>query len=360
MASRPWAAAIDYRVYRAAAGIGLRDGWSRIYDTGLQRAAIMPLWPRVGWPGWWHGAGAFWTPFVSPPPLAWFAAPFNAVPEQVAAALWIALMTITLLVSVWILAERSWTSRIGYALLLVLTWATAIVLVSGNVVPLVGLGVVLAWRLSESQRPVLAGAVLGLTSFKPQLLLAMPIVLLAAGVWRTLLSWVVTAGMLALLSLLSLGSHGLAAYMSLARFVSGFTAEQELSLAHVTGRAPADLVIVLAVLAVVAVIAWRGRRGHLALIFGIGLLASLAVSPYLNLEDFALLPLSAMFWLRAGVSTVTSVLAVGLALSATTASQGFVAPTLVVGAALVAAGAAWPRPQAGARRRTANAGAALP
>src|SRR5438105_221471 len=65
----------DFRLYYAAAGIGLHSGWNRIYDPDLQRAAIA----AVGGP---------YKPFLNPPAMAWLAVPFTAAGYDLAYVLW--------------------------------------------------------------------------------------------------------------------------------------------------------------------------------------------------------------------------------------------------------------------------------
>src|SRR5258708_28680874 len=80
---------------------------------------------------------------------------------------------------------------------------------------LVLLVVIACWRLAESGRPYVAGAVLGLTVLKPQLTIAVPFVLLLSGRWRITAGWAVTSGLLAIASLLVIGTLGVCDYLSL-------------------------------------------------------------------------------------------------------------------------------------------------
>src|SRR5258708_25288545 len=80
---------------------------------------------------------------------------------------------------------------------------------------LVLLVVIACWRLAESGRPYLAGAILGLSVLKPQLIIAVPFVLLLSGRWRVTAGWAVTSGALAIASLLVIGTPGVSDYRSL-------------------------------------------------------------------------------------------------------------------------------------------------
>ena len=76
-----WAAAYasdrfhnDFTFYFAAARIGLTHGWPSIYDLNLQQAELDTL-----------GSGikvAELARYISPPPLAWSALPFTALPSH--------------------------------------------------------------------------------------------------------------------------------------------------------------------------------------------------------------------------------------------------------------------------------------
>jgi alpha-1,2-mannosyltransferase len=71
-----------------------------------------------------------------------------------------------------------------------------------------------------NKRPVLSGVLLGILSFKPQLWLMVPIALLAAGRWRSLLATGVTATVMALASLAMFGAQIWQAWFELTAGVS--------------------------------------------------------------------------------------------------------------------------------------------
>ena len=64
----------DFTFYVAAARIGLDHGWSSIYDLTLQQAQLDAM-----------GSGitiAQLARYISPPPVAWIALPFTALPYE--------------------------------------------------------------------------------------------------------------------------------------------------------------------------------------------------------------------------------------------------------------------------------------
>lgn len=334
---RPGTAAVDYQIYRAVAHIGLTHGWSTIYDRGLQEQVLVPLLPRSSWPYWWQGAQPFWAPFVSPPPAAWLVMPLDALPAGPATAIWLSALSVAMVATALLITPDRWPSRLGYLAVLVVTWAPVIAVVSANVVVLVCLVLALAWRLLEGRRDILAGLVLSLASVKPQVIFAVPLLLLVTGHWRTTAAWAAGSGALALASVASLGFHGLTQWLDLARFVGGFRGEQNLSLVRLPGSGLGSAALGLAVAVAVAVVAFRLRPRGPAIPLALGTVASLLLAPYLNLEDYVLLVPAGLLLLRVSRSPVEAVLAVALILSATPASQGFFLPTAgIFAAALVA------------------------
>lgn len=336
LVARPWAYAIDYRLYRTAADIGLRHGWSHLYDLALQRSAITAFWPRAGWPDWWRSGRPFWTPMVTPPPAAWLAAPFGALPAPAAEALWISLLGVAIVAMSLVAAPASPLARLRYLSLPVLTWVTTIALVSGNLVVLVALAAVIAWRLLAGGRDRAAGLVLAVSFLKPQLALALPPLLLVSGRWRPVLWWAGAGIVLAAVSVLTLGAHGLASYRELLSYAASFQGEQQFSLGQLHLPAPSAAVLALAMFGAFAAVAWRTRARGPAPAVALGLIASLLLSPYLNAEDFLLLLPAGILLVRTRRSNAEAALAVGLILSATPASQGVLWPALAVAALVLA------------------------
>src|SRR5207247_10395622 len=72
------------------------------------------------------------------------------------------------------------------------------------------LAAIACWRLAEGGKPYLAGLALAVgTSFKPQLVLAVPLVLLLGGRWRIVAAWFVASGRAWVPLVLALGLTGL-------------------------------------------------------------------------------------------------------------------------------------------------------
>src|SRR5205823_892254 len=158
----------DFRLVYGAALTAWRHGYGHLYDLGAQRAAVESL-------------GAYWSPYINPPPLAWLGTPFLALPFGAAAVLWTALVAAAALFAWWVVAPGAGLTKAAHLALFVGLFPTAFGLMVGQPVALVAAAVAVAWWLADQKRPVLAGLALSLTAIKPQLALLVPLCLLVAG-----------------------------------------------------------------------------------------------------------------------------------------------------------------------------------
>jgi len=163
-----------------AVSIARDHGWSHIYSLVLQQDLFERLRPHAVW-----NDGAWFTPA---PPYAWLVFPLTLLGAAGAVYSWLAISLLSLVAAWWVAAPGQGRARVLW-LLGALAWYPVLYGLS-----LVQPGLVMtaiaavAWRLGESRRPFLAGAVLGLSVIKPQLVLVLPVVLLTAGRWRILRS----------------------------------------------------------------------------------------------------------------------------------------------------------------------------
>ncbi|MGH7902816.1 MAG: glycosyltransferase family 87 protein [Candidatus Dormibacteraceae bacterium] len=320
----PWAGAIDFHVYLAGATIGLTQGWGHIYDATLQAPLIQPYFRHLP-----HAAG-YWTPFVSTPPAAWLVAPLTKIPSQAVWPIWLCFLLVCVLAMAWVLAPPGRMSRSIYLGLLLSTSPVALFLVAGNLVALVAVSVTLSWRLLRDDREVAAGLVLALAAVKPHLLVLLPAALLVSGRWRAVASWGAAMAVLALLSLLTLGRHGVSEYRHLLARVSNFDAEQRTAPLHMLGTHLPAIAIVAAVVTLVLALAWLYRREGPTIPIAMALLGSLLVIPYLNGEDFLLAAVAALLILRGGLGPVQSVAALGLVITSSAAANGNSPPLIAI------------------------------
>jgi hypothetical protein len=193
----------DYLAHWTGGGLLLSADKSTLYDPetqfALQRKALGTE------------VGLSW--FVSPPFVAAFYAPFALLPYNISGILWLILSTALLVwcaLSLKSLAPTLMRRRRNVVIPAVLATAPVFELLGGGqdsafilAVWLVGI------RLLKSKHNVWAGAVLALGFAKPQLIVLVPLVLLAARNFRALASFSAVCGLLLGISIGLVGVDGL-------------------------------------------------------------------------------------------------------------------------------------------------------
>jgi hypothetical protein len=159
------------------------------------------------------------------------------------------------------------------------------------------LAAVACWKIADRGRPYLAGAVLGVSVLKPQLVLALPLVLLVAGRWRIAAAWAVTIGVLALVSVLMIGQQGLSDYRMLLSDAERVANNRYFTPAYVFGSGPVSYAVQAILVGIGLAGAYVNRRSSLARLFAIGIVTSTLGATYWHLQDYAILVGAAwLFW----------------------------------------------------------------
>lgn len=277
---------VDFHTYLAAAQVGVQHGWSHIYDQGLVAIAQQQLVP-----------GQRWQPFLSPPTVAWAAAPLLRLPSYDSAYLLWAVLTFAVLFAAVALSSVSrglsrWVVAIGA----MGPWFVMHAVNVGQVVPLVAAGVVVGWRLTRDKHDVAAGLVLAAILLKPNTSILVPFALLFAGRYRAFVTWIGASLLVAALVILTVGVDGMSAYISqlMGPLPSG---ADDLTL-HGALEASGVVAIILRLLIVGAVLGTAYRlRGSPSLVIPIAIVGSLLASPYLHGSDLCLLAVAGwMVW----------------------------------------------------------------
>jgi alpha-1,2-mannosyltransferase len=285
---------LDFSYYFAGARIGLEHGWSHIYDLDLQRALFFQLHPATDVFDWRRY-------FVSPPPVAWIVAPFTVMP--VAAAFWAfaGLSAAAFCSCGWLATPGTGIGRVALFLTAACIYPVLIAIQTGQITPLIASATLLAWWLVRRGRDVPAGLLLVLLVLKPQVAVLVAPALLLAGHRRLFFTWLVGAGALAAISLLSLGGQGLDQLRAALGQEQGQPANLAWTLAGLFGAEPATTVLEVACGVLALVVAWRVReRGPEGVVVA-GILGTLLASPYHNPSDFAILAPAAWLYVRAGI-----------------------------------------------------------
>jgi hypothetical protein len=270
----------DFRLYLAGAQVGLRYGWDRIYDHGLQQQMVALLQPP-----------AQWYALLTPPPITWLVAPLTLLPYPLAYALWSALVAALLGLAFFLARPRAGVFRTAY-----LAWTLALFPVwftvyEGQASGLAAFSVVLCWWLLDRRRDLLAGLALTPILLKPHLALLLPLVLLAARRWTAFGAWAAASALVAGLSVLTLGIGGAHAYLV------ELLAPQPYSDVWATpagqiGR-PAATAVGLAAALAVLLVTNRERRGDLRAAFALAILASFALATYWHPQDYLIFGIAA-------------------------------------------------------------------
>jgi alpha-1,2-mannosyltransferase len=265
----------DFQLYFSAARIGLEQGWSHIYDFGLQRAEYYQVHPD-------SDPFGVQVLFVSAPPMAWLIAPLAAtMPYAVAYWVFAGLLAAAYAVTAWWVTPGSYVTKAAVVLAGATTYPVLICVHMGQVALLVGVGVVAAWALLRRGHQIAAGLALSVIFLKPQVAYLVPLALLAWGAWRPVAVSAGAAAVLMGLSVLSLGGAGVAEFSHLLSMEGQNLDNQIWTPAILTGPgAPAYAVEVVAaaVALTVAFLARRRRDPGTAIVAG--LVGSLLAAPY--------------------------------------------------------------------------------
>lgn len=273
---RPALIGIDFHTYAAAASVGLQSGWSHVYDQAIVAAAQHDLapWMRT-------------QPFLSPPPVAWLVVPLEALPYSAAFDVWAVFLLVAFVAALAWTTTYTGFARIAAVGVALVPWWVAQALMVGQVVPLVAVGVLVAWKLLRDDRDIAAGLVLSLVLLKPNTAILAPTALLVVGRVRAFTAWLAAAVVVFGVSLATLGPHGFSAYLAgLTNLPPGAN--------HLTLQGTFGLTGVTATFARIAIVvgalvtAYR-LRSHPGMPLAMGALASLLVAPYLHASDLCVL-----------------------------------------------------------------------
>jgi hypothetical protein len=271
------------------ARIGIEHGWSHIYSLDLQHQLFSQL--RPGQP---FGDGAR---FISPPPLAWLLVPLSALGPAAVFWIFLAISSLALAAAWWLASPGEGWMRWLWLLGAVAWYPVLYALALGQPVLLALLAVAGCWWLAEAGRPYLAGAVLGLSAVKPQLTIAVPLVLLAAGRWRIAAGWGVTVLVLAAASVMAIGGQGLDDYRQLLAAAQPVPNNRYFTLAAVIAASVPAYAMQAGVTATGMIGGLINRRASLARLLCLGLVATALGASYWHLDDYAILVVAAwLFW----------------------------------------------------------------
>jgi hypothetical protein len=280
----------DFTFYLAAARIGATHGWGSIYDLSLQQAELNAMGSRI--------YVADLARYISPAPVAWLARPLAPLPYEVGYWVWSTLLLAALLGTWYLAAPGSGRWRLVHIAAAVGWLPVIYTLQLGQPGLLVGLGVAACYALLRAGRPFWAGCALAVLALKPQLAFLVPAALLVGGRTRAFWGSAVALGLLAAASAIALGPNGIATFLARLSAAAAVPGTRELTLAPLIGNLAVTRVIQAAIALWALVLVYRLRRRGPEWIFIPALVGGLLASPYLHLDDLAMLGLAAWLYLR--------------------------------------------------------------
>lgn len=290
----------DFRLYYAGAEVGLRYGWSHIYEMQLHEAAVAALRP----------AGP-WYALLTPAPITWLVAPLTLFGYPTAYWVWVALSLALLAAALWYARPRHYPAALYFIWWAALgpLWFSAY---EGQVTILAAAALVAGWKLLEMRRDFLGGAILAVALFKPHLILLVPPALLVSGRLKGLVAFSAVAALAGLGMILTLHLNGIQGYieMLLAPQAAGDTA---LTLHSALGASPTVFVIQAGAVIAVAAVALHARRTRLVWpVIVSAVLGSFLLAPYWHPQDYLVIDAAAAVLLAAGPRTAGVLAAIGV------------------------------------------------
>jgi Glycosyltransferase family 87 len=176
------------------------------------------------------------------------------------------------------------------------------------------------WRLLETRRDFLGGAILAVALFKPHLVLLLPLALLVAGRARALLGFAAVAVAGAVGMLVTLHPEGILGYLAtlFAPQASGDTAE---TLRSALGGGASVLAIqAVVVIAVIAVALYARRTDTVWPVVVSALLGSFLLATYWHPQDYVVLAAAVSIMLAAGPLRAGVLIAAAMAIVSTPVS----------------------------------------
>jgi len=286
----------DVRYDYVAAEAGLRYGWSKIYNLDILRQL------SAGFPApqnTIHQGGTF----INPPLLAWLWTPLVIFPEPVAYLIWTVLSLAALVWAWYLAAPFNGLGKLAMLFAGLALWPVMEAFYFGQPTMFVLALVATSWWLMRRDRMIWAGVALAVaTTLKPQVVIMIPVCLLAAGRVRPIIGWAASGAVIAAVSALSLGPSGLSDFWQTLKWIQGDAGHSFFTVAYLFGMGSTLTYVVLGLSAVACVVvAWR-RRDDLDVVFATGLLGSLMVSFHLHQPDYSNLLLAAWLVLRGAPS----------------------------------------------------------
>lgn len=159
----------------------------------------------------------------------------------------------------------------------------------------------LCWRFLEQERWAPAGTALAVALFiKPQLILLLPLALLVSGRWLPVMYSALAGGFLGVMTLISLGPHGVVTWESSVAYTSTNVFHGILTYAWF-GRGVVSTSIEVTLGIVALGLAWY-RRDRMDIVFTLGIVGSTASAFYLHEYDVPIFVLPAWVLLRQRLS----------------------------------------------------------
>lgn len=291
-------AANDFRLFYVAAQVGLRWGWSHMYDPDRLHEVSLAFGPADA---------QILTSYTyqNPPLLAWLVAPLTGLPLQAAFWVWAAINIGALVAAWWLAAPGS--SRFARATVLICSasvWPTVYSLERGQPV-LITYGLAIGcWWMASRQREIQAGILLTLAwALKPQDVALLPAVLVICGHRRAAAWWLASTAALWGVFAFVIGPTGMGTFLGVLAWAASDPSYTLNTVATLIGQGTPLLLAQAAFAAAALGGAWRQRRSW-DVAFAIGLMGSVMSAVHLHDYDYVGLVVAAWLSLRQPITKV--------------------------------------------------------